>query len=88
LGFNPIDLARAAAQGNPNPRAHFCNHAIVRFNGAYYDPSYGTGPFASPTAWEDASLDGFGAYVRDAAGAYLYKERLDPKGSQQTTFNP
>lgn len=43
-------------QGNPNPRSEFFSHAINRFAGRYYDPSYGSGLLSSQSAWEQASL--------------------------------
>ncbi len=47
------------AQGNPNPRTDFADHAVVVYGGEIYDPSYGK---KSPSliAWEDASLVEFG----------------------------
>lgn len=46
-------------QGNPNPPGGFFNHFIVKYDGKYYDPSYGGGPFDTQNDWENASLDGF-----------------------------
>jgi hypothetical protein len=61
-----------AGQGeavNPNPPGWFGigDHAIVVYHGQIYDPSYGTGPFASIREWAQASLAGF-AYVTPATG--------------------
>ena len=53
------DETGAAAQGNANPHSEFVNHFIVKYDGKYYDPSYGTGSFANQAAWENASLGGF-----------------------------
>jgi hypothetical protein len=53
------DPTGAAGQGNPNPPGAFFNHFILKYSGQYYDPSYGSGPFTSQEAWENASLDGF-----------------------------
>src|SRR5205085_178439 len=50
--------AHAPGQGNPSPPPRFGNHFIVTYGGRYYDPSYGTGPFADQRAWEVASIDG------------------------------
>ncbi|NCO36923.1 MAG: hypothetical protein GW893_24065, partial [Armatimonadetes bacterium] len=88
--FNPIDQNGVEGQGNPNPRADFDNHAIVKFNGEYYDPSYGSPKTASKVSWEDQSLDGFGAYVfgQTSGTLHKWKERLDPKGTLETTINP
>ena len=62
------DLIGLPGQGNQDPRAFFENHAIVgykKLDGSYvyYDPSYGTGAFANEEAWENASVDGFGAII-------------------------
>ncbi len=45
-------------QGNPNPPGGFANHFIIRLGGKYYDPSYGAGPYATESEWENAALDG------------------------------
>ena len=88
--FNSGDLKGVAGQSNPDPRSIFDNHAIVLYNGKYYDPSYGTGPFASKVLWEDASLDGFGAYVINATtGAlHVWRERVDPKKTLESKITP
>lgn len=46
-------------QGNPNPPRAFLNHYIAKFRGKFYDPSYGSGAFATPYDWEKTSLDGY-----------------------------
>ena len=50
------------AQGNLNPTKTFINHAILRVGNKYYDTSYGT-KFDSGAAWEDASIEMFGAML-------------------------
>lgn len=61
--------AGVAGQGNDTPQSMFQDHAIVLYNGAIYDPSYGLGPFAAAgglTAvqrWEAAALDGLASGV-------------------------
>ena len=64
----PTECTRGTAapgQGNDNPPGGFYNHFIVKYNGRYYDPSYGERPFSGATdddahaAWEDASISGF-----------------------------
>ena len=50
------------AQGNENPTKTFKNHAILRVGDKYYDASYGT-KFDSGAAWEDASIEMFGAML-------------------------
>jgi hypothetical protein len=63
-GFNYVvgnDLTFTAPQGQGNsttPEAFF-NHFITEYNGVYYDPSYGIGPYVSKEAWETAALDAF-----------------------------
>jgi hypothetical protein len=69
------ELRGVPGQGNDDPPSEFRNHYIVRLKGQYYDPSYGTGPFATQNAWENASLDGFG---EDRFGGTFYKKN-DPK---------
>jgi hypothetical protein len=62
------DNAGVPGQGNANPPGGFFNHFVVKYDGKYYDPSYGAGAFAGGTAdaaradWEDKSLDGFLVY--------------------------
>ena len=56
-------------QGNLNPPGGFFNHFIVLYSGEYYDPSYGTGPFSSQSAWENASLDGYRKAFDPGGGA-------------------
>jgi len=60
LSSEVFDQMGAPAQGNINPPGGFYNHFIVQFQGQWYDPSYGTGPFANELLWENASIDGFG----------------------------
>jgi hypothetical protein len=45
-----------AGQGNADPRDSFVEHFIVKVDDWYFDPSYGTGPFGSQVAWEDAAV--------------------------------
>jgi hypothetical protein len=49
------------AQNTPNPWDYFDNHVIVEYNGKYYDPSYGAGPYNPDfqlNDWENAALAG------------------------------
>ena len=48
----------AAAQGNGNPQSLFYDHAILTYDGAYYDPSYGSPRAMSGLEWEVQGLDG------------------------------
>jgi hypothetical protein len=45
-------------QRNPDPPPAFFNHFIVWALGRFYDPSYGSPPFATALEWENASIDG------------------------------
>ena len=84
-------------QGNSNARAWFGNHAIVKYNNDYYDPSYGGIIHDTPIKWENVSLQNYGAGfnvyffningTKVYQGSRLWSERDDPKGSQETTFN-
>ncbi len=53
------DDAGLPGQGNANPPGAFYNHFVVQYANNYYDPSYGTGPFASLLDWENASVAGY-----------------------------
>ena len=86
------------SQGNGNAKAWFGNHAIVKYGGEYYDPSYGGVPYATKEDWEDASLQYFGGlvvvYGVDPVTSkfvpidtLLWIERNDPKGTNETNIN-
>jgi hypothetical protein len=62
------------AQGISNPISIFTNHAIVFYDGKYYDPSYGAPVAYSKENWIANSLAGLGA-----AGYYLSTPTM-PKG--------
>ncbi|MGB8355005.1 MAG: hypothetical protein WCD79_14005, partial [Chthoniobacteraceae bacterium] len=89
--FSPVRQTGVAGQGNPNPRAEFDNHAVVQdSSGNIYDPSYGSPVFPSRVSWEDSSLDGYGAYIINLTTGAQYKWiwEADPKGTQETIFQP
>ena len=85
--WNVTDDAGAPAQGSDDPIAVFADHALVEYGSQLYDPSYGTGPFATVLEWEDASLDGFGVQFIDttnlASGFVFWTRTLDTKGTQE-----
>jgi len=64
LGFGASELPGASGQGNIDPRSEFENHAIVKYNNRYYDPSYGSAIASSANTWETPALDGFGSILR------------------------
>jgi hypothetical protein len=90
----------SVAQGNANARAWFGNHALVKYDGKYYDPSYGKGPYNSKIEWENDSLERFGGIVkalkvvtpspltRSVKGQHLWNDKADTKGSPETNINP
>ena len=57
------------AQGNTTPPGGFYNHFITLYDGDYYDPSYGSGPFNNQMDWENASLDGYRKICVVSSGA-------------------
>lgn len=94
--YNPIELNGDGGQNNPDPRPWFENHAILQYKTKLYDPSYGTGPFASEIEWEDASLDGYGYHMYYDQATYgvgpkfwptaIFNSAVDPKGTTQCTY--
>lgn len=87
--WSVTDLSGVPGQGNDDPIGIFGDHALIEYDGEIYDPSYGTGPFASILEWEDASIDGFG--VQFITPSLLSSEfrfwtrKLDTKGTQEVT---
>ena len=78
-----------AAQGNPKPHSVFFNHFIVKYDGKYYDPSYGTGSFADQAAWENASLDGFvKAFAPTSGTTQINAAKSNDTSTIETTFSP
>jgi hypothetical protein len=45
-------------QRNETPPPRFYNHFIVRGDGVFWDPSYGSGPTTNQVTWEVAAIDG------------------------------
>jgi hypothetical protein len=84
-GEDLTDELGVPGQDNGNPPGAFYNHFIVQYAGQYYDPSYGTGPFASQNAWENASLDGFG-YVGSWGGDDRVFAKTNDPSVVETSF--
>lgn len=59
IGTEIVEAPGIPAQGNADPASRFIRHYIVRIGADYYDPSYGTGPFADENAHEDAAMAAF-----------------------------
>ncbi|GBD37686.1 hypothetical protein HRbin36_02822 [bacterium HR36] len=70
--YKGAQLKGSSAQGGPASRQLFPNHAIVKYGGKYYDPSYGTGGFATREEWEQSAL----------AGSVFFLTRKDPTTGQ------
>jgi hypothetical protein len=64
--------ASSPAQGNDTPQNRFTNHALVKYQGRIYDPSYGR-DFESLKAWENFSLEE--VYYQDSATGPI-RERI------------
>ena len=83
------DLAGVPGQGNADPIGIFGDHALIEYDGEIYDPSYGTGPYASILAWENASIEGFGVQFLKplflSADFKFWTRKLDTKGTQEVT---
>jgi hypothetical protein len=77
LQINPTE----EAQGGIPTVAFFVDHAVVEFRGKVYDPSYGTGPFSSRLAWEDASVPFFGALLAEG-----WAWGVNPAGTLDTSW--
>ena len=52
------DLPGIRGQGNNNPKSYFADHAVVWYNGTYYDPSYGK-TASNLINYRDNALDGW-----------------------------
>ena len=88
-GVEMTDEDGVAAQGNPKPHSVFFNHYIVKYDGKYYDPSYGTGSFADQAAWENASLDGFvKAFAPTSGTTQINAVKPNDTSTIETTFTP
>jgi hypothetical protein len=53
-----VNLPGLPGQNNEEPPPTFRNHWIVKYDGKFYDPSYGAGPFATENDHENAAIDG------------------------------
>jgi hypothetical protein len=84
------DAPGLAGQDNPNPASWFARHFIVKINGAYYDPSYGAGPFTGTTEqanqqWELGAMAGyFGVAQTSPTRAGV---RKDVSQTRETSFS-
>jgi hypothetical protein len=70
----------------PIDRQAFANHVVVKYNGKYYDPSYGAGPFASEEDWERTALGAAYFEMRSRKGELLVFFRPKKEGIRLTWF--
>jgi len=63
---NMWPAVNAPGQNSTAPPPEFIGHFILRVGSAYYDPSYGSGPFSTLDQWEQASLSAVSRWVYDA----------------------
>lgn len=69
--FNMYPVPGVEGQNNDSPPPDYPNHVIVQVGDAYYDPSYGTGPFETQHEWEKASIVGVGQQIRDVNDEFI-----------------
>jgi Tol biopolymer transport system component len=77
LGIDPpthpwqaLYLGNGQAQGHTDPPPglfQLGDHDVVMYDGAFYDPSYGTGPFAGIRDWAERSLAGYATWAPPGA---------------------
>lgn len=78
VGIKPVQPAdllivkKQSAQGNVNPYRVFSNHALIVYNGKYYDPSYHSDPISrssGPFLYETESLIAYcnSSFIADEA---------------------
>ena len=71
------DADGVPGQNTTNPLSIFSVHALMKINGSYYDPSYGT-KFTNLQQWEDQSVAGF---VISDLGGKRFMFRQNPTGT-------
>ncbi|MEK7287535.1 MAG: hypothetical protein AAB091_03100 [Elusimicrobiota bacterium] len=86
LASEIADAPGAPGQGIGNPPPAFFNHFIVKYDGKWYDPSYGSGPYANDSAWENASLDGLTAVCETSGGGQINVAKKNNTSTVETSF--
>jgi len=84
------DATGLPGQDNPNPASWFARHFIVKINMAYYDPSYGAGPFTGTQEqanmqWELGAMAGY--FGRAEASSSRAGVRKDIAQTRETYFD-
>jgi len=83
-GSQPLPLPGVAGQGGvADPESAFANHGLMELGGMLYDPSYGTGPYPTLLAWQQASLD---AVLFEHNGTQFSAGQPGPNWSLYTTI--
>jgi Glucodextranase, domain B len=82
VGILPGELIKA--QSNDNSPNSFGNHFIVKYQGQYYDPSYGAGPFPTVADHEKAASSGISKKIPKSGEPYslLYVQKKNPSEQQ------
>jgi hypothetical protein len=66
-GGEVIDAIGMPGQNSADPASSFAVHVVVLYEGEYYDPSYGLGPYPGNVTgardWENSSVFGFAGQV-------------------------
>lgn len=88
-----LEFVESELPYDQHTRSEFENHAIVKYNGKYFDPSYGVDSKNTLTAndWENQALDGFGSILKYNDGTKLYYINWIGylnDNSPQADFNP
>jgi len=52
------------AQSNLDPQSVFNNHAIYKYSGGFFDPSYGSSIVTDKNVWTENALSGIGSLIR------------------------
>jgi hypothetical protein len=83
------DLFGMPGQNVGNPLSLFRDHAVIKINGVYYDPSYGV-TWASHEQWEAQAVAGF-MFPAAVNGMFLIRENptgwLEPADTEETLVN-
>ncbi|HMQ49700.1 MAG TPA: hypothetical protein PKA00_19610 [Saprospiraceae bacterium] len=92
-----VDDIGLPGQGNPDPRSAFNNHAVVKYGGKYFDPSYGSPIKGTAQQWTSDAIEGLGGviiYQRIENGMNMYYNvmwaghTLDGANVQEVILSP
>lgn len=80
----PVDLTGIAGQNNPDPESRFVNHAVVKYGGKLYDPSYGA-EFSDLAKWEDSAI---AIFIYTNAAGDTFAAVNNPSPSEESKLTP